>query len=59
MADLADSKTLRVIFHADSDTLINFGIFTFLEVPFPSAKIMDILVNLSLHAGLKELKFSA
>ena len=59
MVDLADSKNDRVVLDADSDALIRFSIFTYLEVLFPPGSWRTFLVNKSMHAGPTGLKFSA
>ena len=45
MVDLADSKNQWVVLDADSDALIRFSIFTYLEVLFPPGSWRTFLVN--------------
>ena len=59
MVDLADSKNDGEVLDADSDALIRFSIFTYLEVLFPPGSWRTFLVNKSMHAGPTGLKFSA
>ena len=51
MVDLADSKNDGVVLDADSDALIRFSIFTYLEVLFPPGSWRTFLVNKSMYAG--------
>ena len=59
VVDLADSKNQWVVLDADSDALIRFSIFTYLEVLFPPGSWRTFLVNKSMYAGPTGLKFSA
>ena len=59
MVDLADSKNDGEVLDADSDALIRFSIFTYLEVLFPPGSWRTFLVNKSMYAGPTVLKFSA